>query len=219
MALLNWTPDKGDSFELPKDLFEFEKAQWKIIPEDEAKGVKSYFREERKIIENIRVNLHCYVWTFLLIDDPTVTRMISDVKGQTELEYVDDILTTYMDYPMAKMIEVKIPMVSWKNMGWKEQWKGHMMWQISKIYEEIYRNYWEEVQVYGHDIEDLAFGNLIIHENKIVNLYLESPGIPMLSQDQIITKKRPKGLPQKSLNLRIHHPEIPNIIDTSSGTG
>jgi len=174
MSLLNWTPEKGEPYKIPSERFEFEKANWRILNSKEAKKVSKYFNTERKILEHLRVNLHCYIWTFLIIQDPTITRMISDTKGKTELESIDKELTTYIDYPMNKTIEVKIPLLKWKNSGILEQCVGHIMWQISKVYEEIYKDHWKEVGIYGHDIGDLAFGDMIIDENNVLELCIES---------------------------------------------
>lgn len=174
MPLLNWTPDKGSPYQIPRNRYVFDKAPWRILSKEEISKVSFYFGKERTILEDIRVNLDCYVWMFLLIDDPTVTKMISGVKGKTELEFVTDVLTTYINYPMAETIEVKIPLVKWSNSLFEEQWVGHLMWQVAKVYEELYKNHWKEVGVYGHDISDLAFGNLIIDDNGVMELYMES---------------------------------------------
>ncbi|MFN7116115.1 MAG: hypothetical protein ACK4TA_04910 [Saprospiraceae bacterium] len=178
MPLLNWTPDEGQPYYYPSDYYLITEPTWKILKEDEANKVFDYFQQPRNLIDKIELNLTSYVWCFHLIEHVGITKTISDLKGRTYLEDfadLDFILTTYIDYPFHNgIVEVKILPIKYQYADSSEFWVGYIFWQISKVYAEIYKNHWQEVGVYGHCFGDLAFSELIIDENYIAELIVES---------------------------------------------
>lgn len=185
IQLLNWDSEKGNPFDYEisnhHDTIS-EDTQWEII-----EGNK-----ELKPIKTIRSNIHLKLLASMDLKYISLLNGIDEDKKEsiTYLEMIDkrkliDIkkpIIVWFDYPFNKIIKATIyPLVRTfdkdEHSGSKRiilDYIGYLMWQISRVYADIYKNHWESVGVWGHGFDDLYLEGLEICNGNEIGLMIGS---------------------------------------------
>ena len=193
----NWTPDKDESpysygTEYPK--YALKDFSWEIISEEERQEFTNEGKLENEFVSEAWVLAE--MWDLHLINQLRVTRLIKPVRYLTKggdfiTDFIeirekleDDLddyqpITIYVTYPFNSLIELKIHPVSVTTFGAKIKtgnyyWIGYIAWQISKLYEEIFKNEYENVGLGPHCMADLQLASMRIHKNNIITLGINS---------------------------------------------
>lgn len=92
------------------------------------------------------------ILSILAVEYQEVIELISDMKGNRMFEdRFNQNLTIYASYPFNHTAEIIIPYID-TNFG-----VGEVLWELSKVYENIFLEEWKKYQVEGHRLSDLVF--------------------------------------------------------------
>lgn len=196
---LNWDNSSGNPYRIPNIIFHEGEVTWKILtPEEQEKYLNLDTIDSTRIFIPGSYNLYEIVQltdigTLDLLgglfaetyEDGTTEKLwIDDFEDFPQL-FVDDHakpIFVFATYPFRNAVEIKISPYSFtrisdnneKFLAQNKIGVGYILWQISKAYKDIYKNYWKEAGVWGHEFMDLSFYSLNFFKGNKVLIQLES---------------------------------------------
>lgn len=171
--LANWTPDDGPPFDPQRDL-KFTpigppKATYRILSDEKAEKVADQIDLTPRDTYPFTLEICSHdITRFLFIDKWEVLALIGDMKNIFDLDDFTDTIYIYTDYPFSKMVEISIPPLESTYLDRTSYFftVGYILWEIAKVYEDIFSKKWEEVGVYGHKLSDLGIESIDFFEGK-----------------------------------------------------
>ena len=192
--LYNWNPQKNESpylYGSQSLKYIYTPFQFKILDFEEEEDFKKKALNAQK--QKGVVLIYYELWDLQLIENIEVSFMLRPLfnhfaEGKFEDSYFQNRndaetwidterpLEIYIEYPFAVPILLRVfPLeVSDYNSTRKVFSYGYISWQIGKLYAELYKNYAEEVGVYGHGLSDLQLGALEVYEDNKIETSINS---------------------------------------------
>lgn len=197
--MLNWQKGKGEPYKIPEINYEISFPEVKILNEEELNNKYDFFSNKDVKFFKINFPLSFYLWRVCKLKEIETLNLITGVHYRnnfTEFDFITDFddypgeidvglefekpMYVYSSYPFEKMVEIRIKpieatrVLKEKIQTYQEYNLGYILWQVSRVYEEIYKNRWEEIGVWGHIFSDLAFGSIKIYDENIIYVNLDS---------------------------------------------
>lgn len=194
--LLNWEESKGEPYKVPKVSFEVEKPTWRVVDEEHADRIRNIHKQEGFGFYRIFFPLPYYLYRVCRLKDVESTQLLiglrynenRSIEQVPELEFPEGLdfntqqpVRVYSSYPFDEMVEIEIsPFTAFfesrdgNSRRFQTHDLGYLLWQIAKAYEEIYKDHWQTVGVWGHQFSDLAFGYIDLVDGNMILLNLES---------------------------------------------
>ena len=197
-GLINWTENEGSPYKTPQISYEFEPPSWRILTEGETDKIRNIHKQEDFKFFKIFFPLTYYLWRICKLNDVEATKLLTGFNYANDQDYLsidtDDVefpegmkfnfskpVLVYTSYPFQSMLEIKIfpfkqslKRFDGKDVVYDSNEIGYILWQISKVYEKIYKEHWKEVGVWGHQFSDLAFARLTLLNDNLILLQLDS---------------------------------------------
>ena len=193
--LYNWTPERDQSgYDYGRDRIKYEYTPFKF--EISEKGKNPYLKENEFIKEKYKGELVFLsdMWTLHLIEKVEISDLINpvyfvDKAGSREADLLEILKQTWnlveekkpvkvkLSYPFERQIEQIINPLKLIKPGAEEKLImpfGYIVWQVGKLYGELYKNYEKEVVVYGHSLSDLQLSSLKIYSNNRIEIIVNS---------------------------------------------
>lgn len=196
--LLNWTPDKGDPYQVPNRSYEYDNPTIKILGEEETEEIRKIIYDDKKISFRYSFPVTYYFYKVCTIINLTSLELLVGFYDDREIrlgysydfeELPEEILIdfdkpfkVFSSYPFNKMVEIKIHPFTVRFRRKIDNAEiissdtniGYIIWQIAMAYKHIYQNHAKEVGIYGHDFSNLAFGSLTFTNNNIIFVDIDS---------------------------------------------
>lgn len=192
--MANWNPGKGNPFDYSSMIVEqkFDMPEINIMDWDADADMDALLPE---IITNVNFNVHLKT-VFETIKTPDQAfkllqateeksyqkekyisgrEMIEAHDGSVSVkEAVVSPIKVYLDYPFGKIAEIIINPYVDSNYKKQRMDFGYVIWQVSRVYAEIYKNRWEEFGIWGHAFEDLYLEIMEIRNDNVITMFIGS---------------------------------------------
>ncbi len=171
LGLLNWTPDKGNPYEY--SAFNT-KATYMLFENQINIGEKLKLQKMKEKLK-IKFNHSLALLATLNLEQTALIFGVYKGDGFTFLEKkelnCEKEVSVVLDYPFEKMAKVIVNplLIKYENDSRYESNIGYYAYQIAKAYEEIYKNAWKEIGVWGHGFGDLYLeGISVMNDNQLL---------------------------------------------------
>ncbi|MBI4929436.1 MAG: hypothetical protein HY841_01645 [Bacteroidetes bacterium] len=173
-GLLNWNPTKGNPFDYQihnyKDTISND-TEWKIEKRTNTKEkpIKQiYFFHHLKTLASLNLK---FIELLNGVDKGNIVTLL-------DKQYIDCTkpIVVWFTYPFSQNVKATIyPLVRTFDESKQQiisEHAGYLIWQIARVYAEIYQNHWESVGIYGHGFADLYLEGLEFFKNNEVELLM-----------------------------------------------